>query len=187
MSKKHEGLTADGLTRRLSLTIDPVVPMQSATPRFPTMNWLPIAPDFRGDLYAAMGAGKLDCLEKLASLASCRLGLLETVQLDRALGQLELKKAPSFLPIRIAILGSSTIDHLLPAIRIGGLRRRLLIDVYRGAYGQYRQELLDPTASLHQFAPRTIVLSLTAREVISAVLLGATAAEVDVIVERFIG
>ena len=95
------------------------------------MSWLPIARDFRGDLRAALNsANPTDCLEKLASLAAYRLGFLETVQLDRAFGRLGLKEAPGFLPIRLAVLASSTVDHLSPAIRVAGLRRRLLIDVH---------------------------------------------------------
>jgi len=162
--------------------------MQNTARRFPAMNWLPCAPDFRGDLRAALDAGKpADRIEKLASLASCRLGLLETVQLDRALGQYDFKDAPGFSPVRLAVLGSSTIDHLLPAIRIGGLRRRLLIEVHSGSYGQYRQELLDPASALHQFAPQAILLSLSAREVIADVPLAAAATEVDDIIAKFIG
>jgi FkbH-like protein len=152
------------------------------------MSWLPTAPDFRGDLRAALKTtDPTDCLEKLASLAAYQLGFLETVQLDRALGRLGLKEAPGFLPIRLAVLASSTVDHLLPAIRIAGLRRRLLIDTHSGAYGQYRQDLLDPTASLHQFAPQAALFSLTAREAIAAVPLTATMTEVDETIARLIG
>ena len=167
---------------------DPVVPMQSTTLRCPMMSWLPIAPDFRGGLRAALNTtDPTDCLEKLASLAAYRLGFLETVQLDRALGRLGLKEAQGFLPIRLAVLASSTVDHLLPAIRIAGLRRRLLIDAHSGAYGQYRQDLLDPTASLRQFAPQAVLFSLTAREAIAAVPLTATVAEVDATIAKLIG
>src|SRR5258708_7133699 len=167
---------------------DPVVPMRSAAPRCPMMSWLPIAPDFRGHLRAALDAPKpTDCLENLVSLASFRLGFLETVQLDRALGRLGLKEAPGFLPIRLAVLASSTIDHLLPAIRVAGLRRRLLIEVHSGAYGQYRQDLLDPTSSLHQFAPQATLFSITAREALAAVPLTATATEVGETIARLIG
>ena len=78
------------------------------------MNWLPIARDFRADLRAALDRAKLtDGLEDLASLAAHRLGFLETVQLDRALARLGLKEAPGFQPVRLAILASSTVDHLL--------------------------------------------------------------------------
>ena len=61
--------------------------MQAAAPRSPMMNWLPIARDFREDLRAALARAKpTDGLDGLASLAACRLGFLETIQLDRALG-----------------------------------------------------------------------------------------------------
>ena len=124
-------------------------------------------------------ATPIECLEKLASLAAHRLGFLETVQLDRALDRLDLKEAPGFLPIRLAVLGSSTTDHLLPAIRIAGLRRRLLVDIYSGPYGQYRQDLLDPTSSLYRFAPQTVLFSLTAREAIAGVEPAATVTKID--------
>jgi FkbH-like protein len=162
--------------------------MQSAALRCPIMNWLPIAPDFRTDLRAALDSAKpTESLENLASLAAYRLGVLETVQLDRAFGRLGLNEALGFLPIRLAILASSTVDHLLPAIRVAGLRRRLLIDVHSGAYGQYRQDILDPTASLHQFAPHAMLFSLTAREVIAGVPLASAGAEVDQAIARFMG
>src|SRR5271156_978435 len=134
--------------------------MQGAAPRSPMMNWLPIAGDFRGDLRAALAQAKpTDALDGLAALAARRLGFLETVQLDRALARLDLKEAPGFQPARLAILASSTIDHLPPAIRVAGLRRGLLIEVHGGAYGQYRQDLLDAGSMLHRFAPQAALFS----------------------------
>ena len=101
--------------------------LQGTTLRSPPLSWLPIAPDFRDDLRAALDQAKpVDGLERLAALAAHRLGFLETVQLDRALARLDLKEAPGFQAVRLAVLASSTIDHLPPAIRVAGLRRRLL-------------------------------------------------------------
>jgi FkbH-like protein len=152
------------------------------------MSWLPLATNFQRDLRAALdNSNATERLETLASLAAYRLGFLETVQLDRAYGQLNLKDAPGFLPIRLAVLSSATIDHLAPAIRVAGLRRELLIDVYNGAYGQHRQEVLDPSSSLRQFAPQTILFSLSGREVIASVPLTAMRDEVDAIIARFVG
>ena len=160
----------------------------SVTPRSPTMSWLPFASNFRGDLRVALETGRAaERVERLASLAAYRLGFLETIQLDRAFCQLDLKDAPGFLSIRLAVLSSATIDHLAPAIRVAGLRRKLLIDVHNGAYGQYRQDVLDPSTSLRQFAPQTILFSLSSREVIAGVRLTATHEEVDGIIARFIG
>jgi FkbH-like protein len=161
--------------------------LQGASPRSPIMSWLPVAGDFRGDLRAALDQAKpIDALDGLAALAARRLGFLETVQLDRALARLDLKEAPGFQPVRLAILASSTVDHLPPAIRVAGLRRRLLIEVHSGAYGQYRQDLLDADSALHRFAPQAALFSLSAREVIASISLAATAAEVDETIGRFI-
>jgi FkbH-like protein len=162
--------------------------MENTTPRSPTMSWLPIARDFRGQLSTALGnADPTACLENLASLAVHRLGFLETIQLDRALDRLGPREAPGFSSIRLAVLASSTVDHLASAIRVAGLRRRLVIDVYSGAYAQYRQELLDPASSLHRFAPHVILFALTAREAIAGVPLTADAAQVDDVIARVIG
>lgn len=149
------------------------------------MNWLPIAPDFGGELRAALkAASPEDCLEKLTSLAQYRLGFTETLQLGKALDR--LTSNPNFFssPVRLAILASSTVDHLSPAVRVGGLRRGIMIDVHTGAYGQYRQDLLEPTSALYKYDPQIILFSLTARDTINSVPLSATADEVDGIVTR---
>ena len=152
-----------------------------------TMTWLPIAPDFRVDLGAALQSpDPTDRLEKLASLAQYRLGYLETLQLDRALGRLTLEPPPDFATVRLAVLSSSTVNHLLPAIRVAGLRRRLLIDVHDGTYGQYRQDLLNPDSSLHEFAPQFVLFSITARDTIASVPLMATSDEVSETIARSI-
>jgi FkbH-like protein len=161
--------------------------LQGASPRSPTMNWLPIAGDFRADLRAALDQPKpTEGCEGLSALAAHRLGFLETVQVDKALARLNLKEALGFQPVKLAILSSSTVDHLPPAIRVAGLRRKLLIEVHGGAYGQYRQDLLDPTSALHGFKPQAVLFSLTAREAIASVPLTATTTEVDGAIGRFI-
>src|SRR5215469_4833398 len=81
------------------------------------MSWLPIASDFPTDFGEALeSANEIDYLEKLSFLAQHRLGYLETLQLDRALSRLALKAGSGFVAVRLAVLPSSTVDHLLPAI-----------------------------------------------------------------------
>ena len=147
------------------------------------MDWLPAPHDFRGSLRLALEPS-VDRLEKLAALAQHRLGFVETIQLDRALGPACAESAQGFSCVRVAILATATVDHLVPAIRVAGLRRRLLIDVYIGPYGQYRQQLLDPGSPLHQFRPQIVLLSLTAREAIAGIPLTATAGEADEAIGR---
>ena len=161
--------------------------MQSDMPRRLTMDWLPAPPDFRGHLRAAVETPTLgERLEKLAFLAQHRLGFLETIQLDRALGRPSPEPGSGFSMARLAVLASSTVDHLVPAIRVAALRRRLVVDVHTGAFGQHRQDLLDTTSRVHQFAPQMVLLSFTAREAIAGVPLTATLAEVDEAINRSI-
>jgi FkbH-like protein len=149
------------------------------------MDWLPAPQDFRGCLRLALES-PADRLEKLAALAQHRLNFLEMIQLDRALGSAGAEPHRGFSSVRLAILASATVDHLLPAIRVSGLRRRLLIDLYIGPYGQYRQQLLHAGSPLHRLRPQIVLLSLTAREAIAAVPLTATASEADVAIARSI-
>ena len=161
-------------------------PAQGDTLQRPMMmGWLPPLPDFRGHLRAALAVPpSAERLEKLAFLAQHRLGFLETIQLDRALGDRTPEPASGFSVIRLAILASSTVDQLLPAIRVAGLRRRLVIDIHTGTYGQHRQDLLDSTSPLHQFGPQLVLFSITAREAIAGVPLAATAGEADEAIAR---
>ena len=79
-------------------------------------------------------------LAAFAGLADARLGLLETVQLDTALTRTLSEsgadpRAAGLEPVRVALLASATADHLLPALRVAGLRRGLAVTARAGAYG----------------------------------------------------
>ena len=87
-------------------------------------------------------------------------------------------RGPATKPIRLAVLGSSTIDHILPAVRVGALRRGLWVSCYAAGYGQYHQELLNAASALTQFKPDTVLFSLDARHVLGL------ASEPDAIVEK---
>ena len=80
--------------------------------------------------------------------------------------------------MRLALLASGTVDHLLPGIRVGGLRRGLRIAAHAGGYGQYRQELLDP-GGLAAFRPDAVLLALASRDFLGAVPLAASAEAAD--------
>jgi len=139
------------------------------------MNWLPVPADFRASLKAALAtANPVEHLDRLASLAQYRLGFLETIQLDNAFTRIAEEPNRGFQRVRLAVLSSCTIDHLLPAIRIAGLRRRLYIEIYAGGYGQYRQEIMDPDSPLHAFKPDIILLSLTFGDAVASVPVAAS-------------
>lgn len=149
------------------------------------IDWLPVHDDFRGAVRAVLDAPvRDDRAACLARLANHRLNFLEVIQLDRAVSRIPRADASGLEPVRLAILSSATVDHLVPAIRVAGLRRRLLIDVHVGPYGQYRQHVLDAGSALHDFRPQVVVFAITAHEAIAGVSLTASSSEVESAVRR---
>ncbi len=110
----------------------------------PELHWLPRQATWSQALAACTPGA--EAWPNLCALARARIDALETRTLDRRRLQL-VPEPPANLvspPIRLAVLASSTVDHLLPAIRVGGLRRDLWIDIHTPDYGQYTQALMDP-------------------------------------------
>ena len=67
------------------------------------------------------------------------------------------------------MLGSSTLDHLVPGLRVGALRRGLHLTVVTGDYGQYAAAIRNPGAE-------TVLLALDARHVLAGFDAGQEAA-----------
>ena len=131
--------------------------------------WLPVAPNWNEALSSVGDRPDTSAWEKLAALANTRLDLVRTLRLDRHLMRLFGASPPPSLatrPVRLAVLGSSTVDHLQAGIRIGGLRRGLWITTWQGDYGQYAQALSDPDSSLRRWAPTVVLFALDARHVL---------------------
>jgi FkbH-like protein len=118
--------------------------------------------------------------QSLVGLANHAIDFIQTQQLDRRLQRLFGAGPPPGLatkPVRLAILSSSTTDHLLPSLRIGALRRGLWLSIYTGTYGQYAQELRDNRSALYAFGPDTILFALDARHVTTGFDAGMSPAE----------
>ena len=74
------------------------------------MTWLPVPPEFRGDLRTAVESPLVDdCLDKLARLSQHQLGFLETMQLDRALGRIAAGQHPGFTTVKLAVLSGEHV------------------------------------------------------------------------------
>jgi len=122
--------------------------------------WLSEDPTW-GEKYQAASSANTPAWELMVGLANHQLDMLRTNRLDKLLRRAfaEPPIALRFKPIRLALLSSSTLDHLPPAIRVAGLRRNLWIDVYAGDYGQYQQELIDTQSALHRAAPDEVLFA----------------------------
>lgn len=147
------------------------------------MKWLPPSRNFRERLAEAEAlADPQPRIEALAQLAEQRLGFIETIQLDAALARAPDAAGGRFDSIKLAVLSSATIDHLLPPIRVAGLRRGLRISTYGGGFGLYRQELLDPNSALRRFEPNAILLSLAADDFIRGAPLASNKSEAEALI-----
>jgi FkbH-like protein len=117
------------------------------------LEWLPVPEGFAAgirEIRHEPDRGRR--LRAIVSLSNTRLDFLQSGMLDRELARLiseggDATDGNPLSPARLTILSSSTADHLMPSIRIAGLRRGLLLECRTGEYGMFRQELLDPSSS----------------------------------------
>ena len=137
------------------------------------LHWLPTIPDWRARL-RALGSDPATVWTESVALANARLNFVLTNALDETVRR-TFPSQPAGLatkPVRLAVLGSATLTHLLPAIRVAGLRRGIWIDTYENDFGQYAQELSDPDSGLHAFKPTAVLLSLDAYHLAAGVTAG---------------
>lgn len=124
------------------------------------MPWLPVCPDWSERLSILGKESTLEVWKNLVSLANTQLDFTQTTRLDRALRKRFESAPPEKLetrPIRLAVLGSSTVEHLLPGIRVGALRHNLWVETHTTDYSQYLPAILVPNSSLHTFKPDVIL------------------------------
>jgi FkbH-like protein len=133
------------------------------------LHWLPIVQDFRGKLRAAAQlTDTSQRLDALAELSRHQLDPLQTMQVARLTGDAHDATPVGWSVVKLALLASHTVEPLVPAIRVAGLRRNILVNTYVCNYGQYRQELIDTGSKLHAFAPQFVLFAIAAQEALEA-------------------
>jgi FkbH-like protein len=134
------------------------------------LTWLPDTPGWDRLLDSLSDEATDAQWRQLLRLANCRIDFVQTGKLDRVaqrLAKLGIPKEATLRPLKIALLGSSTLRHLIPGIRVAGLRRGFWVTVFEGEYGQYIQELTDPSSALHAFCPDVICFAFDAEHLYS--------------------
>lgn len=154
----------------------------------PSLYWLPPVEDFDGTL-ARLGEATDDAagdFARMRRLAERRLDFLQTRRLDRLVSR-NAGRLPADVPrLKLAIVSSSTVDHLAPGIRMGTLRRGLVTDVLVCPYGQWRQQIMDPGSELHAYEPDAVLLCLEVAALMPELRLDAPSAEVEEAVDGVI-
>ena len=145
------------------------------------LSWLPPLTEWRPRL-GALSENPDTAWAAGVALANTRLDFVRTDALDRAVQKALGDAIPDGLatkPVRLAMLGSSTLAHLKPGIRVAGLRRNIHITIYENDYGQYLQELSDTNSPLHAFQPTTVLLALDSADLTAGLNAGMQQAEAD--------
>lgn len=73
-------------------------------------------------------------------------------------GKRLLAAPPAGRPRRLAVLGAATLDYLVPQLAAAYAEQGFALTAHQGAYGQWRQELLDPASAVWAFKPDAVLL-----------------------------
>ena len=160
--------------------------------------WLPRHDDLGGAIRGLRSmADPSERLAALIALAGHDRDATATGRLDRILGEClaspglegagEASAVAGLRRLRLAILPSHTVDHLVPAIRVAGLGRGLALEVTVGTYGLHRQALLVGDPALEAFAPDLVLLALDATAVLPRLPLASAESEVEAAIGRAVG
>ncbi len=144
------------------------------------LRWLPQIQDWRARLRTLSIAG--DPWPQAVALANARLDFTRTNALDETIRRALDGAVPadtSTTPVRLAILGSATLAHLHPGIRVAGLRRNIHVSTYENDYGQYMQALLDSGSALHAFRPNAVLFAFDAYHLTQGLHAALSEADVD--------
>ncbi|MFM0284230.1 HAD-IIIC family phosphatase [Paraburkholderia sediminicola] len=146
------------------------------------LDWLPYDAQWNDSARALAARGEPGWQE-LVALSRTRLDFMQTNRLDKLLGACHAKPA-SADALRLAVLGSFTVDHLFAGIRVGGLRRGLAVTTYATGYNQYMNEVLDTMSALHAFAPNALLFAFDAKHLLGTPKLDLSRTDADQLVER---
>lgn len=132
--------------------------------RLVDLYWLPPTGNI-AERIRRLGAGPTVRWSDLAALANCRLDFVQTNQLDRVLQRRHVEDEP-VSRLKLAVLSSCTVNHLLPGCRVGALRRNLNLQTFAGDYAMYLAELQDEGSALHRYNPDVLLCAFHAQHLI---------------------
>ena len=149
--------------------------------------WLPVlAEPFEAAITKAVKSRRWN---DFTDLAGHRLDLMQIDRLDREMRQVHARGGADFPadPIKVAVLSSSTSEHLAAAIRTAFARRNIYADIYFCTYGQYFQELIDKNSALYRFKPDVVLFSLDAQHLLAGADVGFDKDGAEAFTERTVG
>ncbi|HKT17950.1 MAG TPA: HAD-IIIC family phosphatase [Stellaceae bacterium] len=145
------------------------------------LDWLPTHSGLAQAITAARALPAAERMTAAIALAGCRRDALATLRIDKLVQ--DDGGAPGlpdgFQRRRLAVMASSTVEHLVPGIRVAALARRLLLDIDIAPYGQFRQAILDRDSFLEAAPPDFVLFMLDEAAALAPLSVSATRAETD--------
>jgi FkbH-like protein len=144
--------------------------------------WLPAAPDNFTELCRSLAAEECPG-QGFEALAKHALDEGQLDRLGRAVTSVAAKgrSLAPLAPIRLAILGNSTLDLLVPMLVASAARHGLALECVLGSFGQMTQQALDPSSAVHTSKPDAVLLALDHRGLALRFVPGDGEAEKDAI------
>ena len=87
---------------------------------------------------------------------------IRTFRFLRKLLESSSAESLGFVPFKVALLSSFSIEFVHDALVAQGFASGLNIDIHQAGFGAFRQELLDPASALYREAPQAVVLAVDA-------------------------
>ena len=129
---------------------------------------------------AAGGAAEAAAVLQKAVLPSSDYTAFQS--LYRVFGTLRTHWRPA-QTTRLAVLGGFTTTQLAQAVELALFAMGAGVELFEADYGVYRQEIFDPGSALYRFAPKTIFLATSWRDLIRRPGLDASREDVQRCVE----
>jgi FkbH-like protein len=133
--------------------------------RFRLLPWLPRPPKEFRSIVRQLGLGPSLDYALLRKLAATELDVTQLGQLGKVIARHhdEIARDGTFLPIRLGLLGSHTLEFVEAALHATALRHGLLLSLTRAPYGQFAQAVFDSGSTLIPGTLDVILLALDSR------------------------
>jgi hypothetical protein len=153
--------------------------------RFPSQDPFLMAPRAR----ALSRVGQWDAAaEVMRAALATRPSYTFYARMQRLIDEIAGRAGGAVRQARIAVLGSSTTSLLVPVLRALCFRDRIEAAFHEGAFGAFRQEILERDGVLAAFKPTVVIIAPHWRDLdLPALAAGEPQAAVSAVVEEYRG
>jgi FkbH-like protein len=147
-------------------------------PLYIELQWLPRVPDDFSNRLKRLGGEDRSLGREIRALASHGLDLNQLTRLAKVIRKAreEGRSLDPLSPFRLAILGGSTIDLMVPALTASAARYGISLEIIQPSFDQVAQEALTPDSKVNRSKPDAVLIALDYRALPLKLSLGNTEA-----------